>query len=178
MNQKHQDKIERRKKRYRFLFMQRKASGSDGRGNQLAASWVLSLLLLLVVIPSSCINKELRNDCNVPGLCDVVVYLFRYQFHITINCIRLTFLLLFFCTNSSLALRGVQAAGSGIVGSSPISTLPIALPTTQCEVAPGPLFKGLSPPFPTDTWWVGAGVMPQTRYDNHSLLLSSSFSIL
>lgn len=68
---------------------------------------------------------------------------------------------------SFLLLVGIVkggGVGTGIVGSSPISTLPIQLPTTQCEVAPGPLFQGLSPPFPTDTWWVGAGVLPQTAY--------------
>jgi len=62
----------------------------------------------------------------------------------------------------SVYLALVAGAGAGIVGSSPISTAAVQLPNVQCEVAPGPLFQGLSPPFPTDTWWVGAGVLPQT----------------
>jgi len=39
-----------------------------------------------------------------------------------------------------------------------ISYEPSTLPTVQCGEVPGPLFQGISPPYPTDTWWVGAGV--------------------
>ena len=51
-----------------------------------------------------------------------------------------------------------------ILNTVPISTEPSLLPKTKCPAAPSPIFQGTMPPYPTNTWWGDATVLPSTGY--------------
>jgi endo-1,3(4)-beta-glucanase len=49
-----------------------------------------------------------------------------------------------------------------ILNTVPISTDPSVLPKTKCPAAPSSIFQGTNPPYPTNTWWGDATVLPST----------------